>query len=263
MIIPTYKPQNYLWECLDSLCNQTLPFARFEIIVVLNGCKDPYYTQIWKYIDEHPKVNWRFLQTDQSGVSNARNIGLDVVAGDYVTFIDDDDYVSPTFLESLYAKANRETIVLSNVYAFYDGKPEEQRYYRITESYKRLHTLGRVKHPKARKFFSCPSMKLIPMCFIQGRRFDVRFRNGEDSLFMFMISDCFKDVDFSTDDAIYYRRYREGSAVMKTRTRREIVTNEFKLLLTMLSYYMPRFWKYNFEFAIGNFLSTIHGMIER
>ena len=191
------------------------------------------------------------------------NIALDEAAGEYVTFIDDDDYVSPTFLESLYAKADKETIVLSNVYAFNDGKPEEQRYYRMTESYKQLMPLGRVKFTKARNFFSGPCMKLIPMSFIQGRRFDTRFRNGEDSLFMFLISDCYREVEFSTEDAIFYRRYRDGSAVTKSRTRREIVINEFKLLRTMLSYYIPRFWKYNFEFAMGSFLSTIHGMLER
>lgn len=98
VIIPTYKPQSYLWECLDSLRNQTFPKSDFEIFLILNGCKDPYQSQIENYLLIHEICNLRLIQTDQLGVSNARNIGLDCANGDYITFIDDDDYVSPYYL---------------------------------------------------------------------------------------------------------------------------------------------------------------------
>ena len=49
VIIPSYKPQEYLWQCLDSLCSQTFPKEDFELILVLNGCKEPYYEQIKAY----------------------------------------------------------------------------------------------------------------------------------------------------------------------------------------------------------------------
>ena len=87
VIVPTYKPKDYLWECLDSMYNQTLPYNDFEVVIVLNGCKEPYYTNIWKYINEHPKINWRYLHTDEGGVSNARNMALDAAKGDYITFL--------------------------------------------------------------------------------------------------------------------------------------------------------------------------------
>ena len=98
VIIPTYKPGAYIWECLDSLRNQTLPKEDFELILVLNGCKDPYYSQIQEYIDKNLiGNNVNFIQTDTGGVSNARNIALDVAKGEYITFIDDDDYISASF----------------------------------------------------------------------------------------------------------------------------------------------------------------------
>ena len=50
VIIPTYRPKDYLWECLDSIVNQTFPKDKFELLVVLNGCSEPWKSQIDKYI---------------------------------------------------------------------------------------------------------------------------------------------------------------------------------------------------------------------
>ena len=83
VIIPTYKPKDYLWECLDSLSCQTIEKSKFEVLIILNGCNEPYNTQIIKYIESQQNVQWRLFQTDEPGVSNARNIGLDKAEGEY------------------------------------------------------------------------------------------------------------------------------------------------------------------------------------
>ena len=57
VIIPTYKPKEYLWECLDSLYNQTLSKQDFEVLLVLNGCDEPYKSNIRKYINNHCDFN--------------------------------------------------------------------------------------------------------------------------------------------------------------------------------------------------------------
>ena len=227
IIIPTYKPQAYIWECLDSIRNQAFPKENFEVILVLNGCNEPYYSQINEYINQNlVGYNVNFIQTDIGGVSNARNIALDVAKGEYVTFIDDDDYISPKYLEELYQAASPETISLCYPYAFNDGEPDVQLHYPITRVYDEYHLRTNIRlSSKVRKYFSGPWMKLIPMSFIQDRRFDVRFKNGEDSLFMFLISDMVMNLSFASKDAIYYRRYRDGSAVMKIRGTKERITN--------------------------------------
>lgn len=74
VIVPTYKPQVYLLECLDSIYNQTLPKLDYELVLVLNGCNEPYNTQIKKWISNHNDLQIQFFQTDLGGVSNARNI---------------------------------------------------------------------------------------------------------------------------------------------------------------------------------------------
>lgn len=260
VIIPTYKPQEYLWECLDSLVAQTLPKEDFEIIVVLNGCKEPYYQQIWQYINNHPEMNWRYLQIDKGGVSNARNRALDVAKGDYVTFIDDDDYVSDNYLQSLYEKAKDDLIVIACPYAFEDGSTKEVDY-RVTEEYRRLATQGVQHSSKARKFFSGPCMKLIPMSFIQGRRFNPSFKVGEDSLFMFSISNKFKDVAFADDTVRYYRRYRPNSAITIKKSPWFLIHNAMRMIWEYFKLYFGHFGKYSLERFLFGILGAIKGAI--
>lgn len=76
VIVPTYKPAAYLYECLDSLAGQTLPRDSYEVILVLNGCAEPYKERIEAYLAAQAHaLNIRFIHTMQPGVSNARNWG--------------------------------------------------------------------------------------------------------------------------------------------------------------------------------------------
>lgn len=112
VIIPTYKPQKYLWDCLCSMNEQTMRKEDFEVILVLNGCNQPYYSQILDWKAAHKDLNLNVIQTDQGGVSNARNIALDTAKGEYITFVDDDDYFSTTCLQEMLDIATPDTIVL-------------------------------------------------------------------------------------------------------------------------------------------------------
>ena len=172
VIIPTYKPQSYLWECLDSLVLQTLPHEDWELLLVLNGCKEPWYTKIRNYVaDKMADMNVTLVQTDTPGVSNARNVALDRASGEYVTFIDDDDFISPNYLEEMLRVATPHTVSLCYPYAFNDGMPHRQLPYAITEAYEHcsLHGCGPLSS-RVRKFYSGPWMKLIPMDIIRERR---------------------------------------------------------------------------------------------
>lgn len=264
VIIPTYKPQAYLWECLDSLNAQTLSPIDFEILLILNGCCEPYKSQIDEFLKERKMYNVCLIQIDQPGVSNARNIGLDYAKGDYVAFIDDDDYVSSSYLEELYTKASPDTISLCYPYAFNDGNPNIQLPYSKTDVFEHYyHKKEFLKlSSKVRKYFSGPWMKLIPMSFIQERRFDVRFRNGEDSLFMFLISDCYRYFLFSSPDAIYYRRFRANSAMTSKRSFLDRSVNSFRLIVSFSNIYFKNCSNYNFTFYLTRVLGQLKGLIK-
>lgn len=262
VIIPTYKPGAYIWECLESLVRQTFPKNDFEVILVLNGCGEPFKGQIEAFISSKMRgMNVVFIQTDTPGVSNARNMALDVAKGDFVTFIDDDDYVSAEFLEGLYESADEDTVSLCYPYAFYDGKPDVQLKYGITEAYELCVKHGcRGLSSTDRKFFSGPCMKLINMSFIHGRRFDVHFRNGEDSLFMFLISDKIKKLALAPRTAVYYRRYRRDSAVTRKRSCLDRIINAMRIIREYVKIYVKAYREYNLNFFITRILATVKGV---
>lgn len=259
VIIPTYKPQAYIWECLDSIKNQTFPKEDFEVILVLNGCNEPYYSQIKEYIDNNlVDYNVNFIQTDQGGVSNARNIALDAAKGEYVAFIDDDDYISPKYLEELYKAATPDTVSLSYPYEFNDGAPEVQIKSQITKVFDEYHVRTNLRlSSKVRKFFSGPCMKLIHKSIIRDKRFDIHFKNGEDSIYMLLISDKIKSIRFTSANAIYYRRYRENSAVTRKRTVSQKLVNAMNMIWEYIKIYTKDPCSYSFGFFVTRILGTI------
>lgn len=262
IIIPTYKPKEYLWECLYSVKNQTFPKSEYEVIIILNGCTSPWKEQIDKYIScNMQEINVIFINTEKGGVSNARNIALDIAKGDYIAFIDDDDFISPLYLEELYSKASEDTIPVCYPLSFIDGT-QDYKPYLITRDYIHNEGKGKCNYRNARKFFSGPVYKLINRKIIGNRRFDKRFCNGEDSLFMFLISDKFRYVDFTTKNAVYYRRFRKDSAVSKKRSRWNIINNELKRMWQYTFIFFSSPFNYSFNFYITRMLGAIRSMIE-
>ncbi len=254
VIIPTYKPAEYIWECLDSLEKQTFSKADYEVILVLNGCKEPYYSTINDYI-ARSEVQYNFIQTDQGGVSNARNIGLDNAKGEYITFIDDDDIVSPKYLEGLCNICSKEIIALSLSYRFSENLSSCWSY-AITEVYNSLHNKVYPFY-KARRYFSGPCMKLFHRDIIGHRRFDKRYKIGEDSVFMFLISDRFRSVCTTSSDAVYYRRIRIGSTIMEKGDWKDKVINAMSQIVEYIKIYSKSIRKYNFMFCASRILATI------
>lgn len=262
VIIPTYRPKAYIWECLQSLAKQTLACDQFEVIVVLNGCNEPFYSQILQFIKKQmPTHQVHLLQTDEGGVSNARNIGMDYATGEYITFIDDDDYVSNTYLEEMLSLSTGNNIVLCYPYAFNDGQPAQQLPYRITDAYNQCAGKSNISiNSVARKFFSGPCMKLIPANYVKDQRFDVRFKIGEDSLFMFLISNKVKNITFTSQNAIYYRRCRENSTIFSTNAKQRI-QNAIHLIIAYSKIYFSKIGEYNFLFYATRILGSLRSII--
>ena len=211
IIIPTYKPGPYLKDCLESINNQTMNKKCFEVIIVLNGVIKPYIECIYNLTKMYD-FNSVVIPTETPGVSNARNLGLSRTQGEYVCFIDDDDKISPSYLENLYYKATPNNIVASNVKAFYNNSNKTENDY-IASAYKKLiNKNSPLSVFKGRKFMSSSCCKIISRRIIQDVRFDTNLKIGEDSVFMAKISKKVKSIVLSDSSAIYYRRLRAGSA---------------------------------------------------
>lgn len=252
VIIPTYKPGNYLFECLDSLKNQTLSFQKFEIIIILNGCKSPYEEVLRTYIQkELDGMDIRLIQLDEGGVSNARNFALEHADGRYICFIDDDDRVSSNYLESLLSLAVNNTIVVSNVYTFTNNVNSVGEDY-LTKCFKCYVNSGSKGIFRLRSFMSSACCKLIPKDVIGERRFDTHFKTGEDALFMAMISDKIESIQIVPDETVvYYRRIRLDSA---SRIKKSLGV-KLRNCLRLLTAYWKIYWGYPLHFNIFFFIS--------
>lgn len=257
VIIPSYKPRNYIWDCLDSLKLQTLPKEDYEILLVLNGCSEPWKGEIESFIDRNMiGFNIKLIQTDVPGVSNARNLGIDSAKGEYISFIDDDDFVSPQYLEELYRLTDDDTLALSYQLAFKDGSELFFPYY-ITKEYEKNYSNKKIPYLKARRFFNGPVYKLISRHVIADRRFNTSFSSGEDALFMFLISDKFNKVTFTSKNAVYYRRYREGSAIKLRGNRIKKAKNSLRLISNYINIYMHNPFKYNMRFLLSRIIGSL------
>ena len=97
VIIPVYNAENTLRRCLDSLVQQS--YEDYEILLVNDGSADQSGQICESYAKEYPQI--RFFQKENGGVSTARNMGLDHASGEYILFVDSDDYVSNDYFHVL------------------------------------------------------------------------------------------------------------------------------------------------------------------
>lgn len=102
VIIPVYNTEKFLRKCLDSVCNQTL--QDIEIICINDCSTDGSLEILREYARKDNRIKLIEL-LENCGAAKARNIGIDIAEGEYLGFIDSDDYIDLDFYENLYAKA--------------------------------------------------------------------------------------------------------------------------------------------------------------
>lgn len=98
IIVPIYNVEDYLRQCLDSILEQTL--SHFEVILVNDGSPDSSGDICREYVEKDSRFH--YFEKENGGLSDARNYGIERARGEYLTFIDSDDYIDPLHLEYLY-----------------------------------------------------------------------------------------------------------------------------------------------------------------
>ena len=107
-IVPIYNVEQYLRKCVDSLLNQDMPLSEYEIILVDDGSPDACPQICDEYAAGHENI--RVVHRENGGLSAARNSGIGVAQGEYVCFVDSDDYWVPNVLEGLMAQVEKEQL---------------------------------------------------------------------------------------------------------------------------------------------------------
>lgn len=105
IIIPVYNASQHILQCLESVKSQS--FTDYEVILVDDGSKDDSAQIITRFIGAHTLSNYRLLQKENGGVSSARNAGIRAAQGQWIAFVDSDDWIDPDYL-TLMVSAIRE-----------------------------------------------------------------------------------------------------------------------------------------------------------
>ena len=98
IIVPVYNVEKYLEKCLESILNQT--FKDFEAIIVNDGSTDNSQEIIDKYVNKDQKI-FKSFKKENGGLSDARNFGIERAKGEYIVFLDSDDYIDENLLNTL------------------------------------------------------------------------------------------------------------------------------------------------------------------
>lgn len=123
IIIPIYNAEKYLEECLQSVINQT--YRNLEIILINDGSSDSSLQIAQRFGDKDQRI--QIVSQKNRGVAAARNVGLELVKGTLITFVDSDDWINPDHIESLYETLNRYDvdIALCDICLRFDHKKSE------------------------------------------------------------------------------------------------------------------------------------------
>ena len=209
VIIPVYNGEKYIISCIESLLKQT--YKNYEIIVIDDGSTDCSL----KFASDIAlkNNNIRVIHTENKGVSNARNLGMDIANGDYITFVDVDDKLTQNALQLMYDLISNycaELVMLKKIYASSDDSIFNEQYNsKVPEIFEGNEILKQsvedhpMSHSVYAKLYSKELIKDIR--FIEGRKIH------EDSFFVFQcFAKCKRAVYQDVGVYLYYET--SGSA---------------------------------------------------
>ena len=262
VILPSYKPGDYLWECLDSIYHQSFPSDEYETIIILNGCNEPYLSHIEGYLSNHvDRCSFRLIQTNVPGVSNARNIGIENSNGEYLTFVDDDDIISEKYLEELLNVSDRSSVGCCTSYSFEDNIQNIEENF-LSVAYNRVKNT-KYNIFKYRQFLSPPVCKLIHRDIIGNDRFPINLRRSEDSVFCLRISNKINELKLAAPSAVYYIRQRKGSATRNDVSIKDEFSELWKIEITYLKYWLSHPFSVNVTFMLSRIVAGFRNSYSR
>ena len=220
VIVPVYNVDKYLKKCLDSILVQT--FSNIEIICVNDGSTDNSRKILEEYKNKDSRI--KIVDKKNGGLSSARNAGMKVAVGEYISFIDSDDWIEPTMLEKLYESmtTHNTDITICAVHQFDEQKQQNDdtnKYYTL-EYFDESFDNCAFSYEKTRPF-------IMDVCVMAWNKLyrrshidecQAEFPDGlifEDGPFFFSIFFKTKRVSIVRDFLYNYRINRTGSIIQK------------------------------------------------
>lgn len=200
VIIPVYNVEKYLKKCVNSVIVQT--YQDLQIILVDDGSTDSSPVICDEYAEKYSRIH--VIHKKNGGLSSARNTGLELASGDYITFLDSDDYVSPTCYEELYCAVQGRTDVIACT--CFRRVDESGKIYERKDPHNEPGTTSNVEYLRELLLHIgdvSVCTKLFPRQMLKNKCFDETKLN-EDLLFMTELISDIKKIIYTGKVGYYY-----------------------------------------------------------
>ena len=200
VIVPCYNAEVYLDRCVQSIVLQT--YSKLEIILVDDGSTDNTYERCREWMHKDSRIH--VIHKQNGGLSDARNVGLDNSHGEYIAFVDSDDYIHPTMFELLYNALikNNADISVCGVYRT-DGKDDVELPFGYKENISCLSSIQALKDILTNRCMIAAWNKLYRKSSIGNLRF-IKGRYNEDFPFLYELYKKKLKVTYVTSPLYYY-----------------------------------------------------------
>lgn len=259
IVVPIYNVENYLRMCLDSIEHQT--YSNIEVLLINDGSPDSSGEICQEYVARDSR--FRYFEKENGGLSDARNYGIERSNGKYLTFIDSDDWVEPTYIDDMYQAAlkNDSEIVVSN-YTLFDVKENHylihvwDDYYE--ETYEGEELINKLPLLERRDYSFVTSWGIL---FKKELFNNIKFPKGkviEDSRTNYKL---FARSLRSTyiNKALY--NYRIGRESISSQVNEKLLIDVLECLLERLAVYTIKGW--NISDEKENILKNLNGRYEQ
>ena len=254
IIVPFYNPGGNFRRCLDSLIHQT--YGNLEIILIDDGSTDGSY----EIAKEYAQIDKRVVLEKQknSGVSHARNRGIQIAHGDYFSFIDSDDYLDLDTYEYLLGILNEKKVDVVN-YEHYITYPTHEVEHKLLDSdYGWRDKKGAQYQLLYNVQFACN--KLFPQKIIQGLTFDESILRGEDTLFAKMALDRAESFWFDKRPLYHYVQSEESAVRGKFRKSQLTIMRLYDVCIPFYKEKYPELLNGFFSYMAGQLISIFYDM---
>ena len=230
VIVPVYKAEKYLHRCVDSLLAQT--FQDFEVLLVDDGSPDRSGEICDEYAKKDSRV--RVFHKENGGVSSARNVGLSNAIGEYLTFIDADDWIDVDCFEEGYSLLRRE--YLDILQYSYRKVSEEGRI--ISIHHYECVPMNWKDFVRKDHFLVCVWGNYIRTSIIKKCHlcFDEKIHLAEDQLFIMRAMTLSNRI--AQTNRIYYNYFQNSGSATHNSQKKDIIESSKELLRFENKYYM-------------------------
>lgn len=209
IIIPIYNTEKYLDRCIQSVLAQT--YTNWELLLIDDGSTDSSGAICDKYAAQDSRI--LVFHKPNGGVSSARNLGLDNAKGEWVSFVDSDDWIMPMYLTHMYEHIANVELVVSSVTSYNNNGRMIRLYNSYIPAFLNLTEANLLFEKYDLHSRTSPWSKLYKLSIITkiNLRFDEAMRHGEDLIFLYRyLLEC--NNIYMTGDCDYCYLYdREGS----------------------------------------------------